>query len=211
MLKRTLLTSALLLAAGAATADIQKDLQRCTEITAHLKRLACFDGVAKKHSKEKTVGQQILAAPSSSSPTRAGSTGKWRTDISTNPLDDSKTVVLILEAESPKMRRGKPTLFLRCQSNRTEMYINWSTFVTTGDAWVTTRIGNNKATSGSWGTSTSNESTFAPRAIATIREMMQATQLIAQVTPHGENPATATFDISGLAEAIKPLRETCNW
>jgi type VI secretion system protein VasI len=40
---------------------------------------------------------------------------------------------------------------------------------------------------------------------------MDADNLVAQITPYNESPVTAIFDTSGLENAIKPLRETCNW
>ncbi|EIA1333958.1 hypothetical protein K6675_004653 [Vibrio parahaemolyticus] len=36
-------------------------------------------------------------------------------------------------------------------------------------------------------------------------------QLLTQITPYSESPVMATFDVSGLSEAIKPLRKACHW
>ncbi|WP_257025488.1 type VI secretion protein [Pseudoalteromonas sp. MIP2626] len=41
--------------------------------------------------------------------------------------------------------------------------------------------------------------------------MLTSDKLVAQVTPYNESPATAIFNTTGLKNAIKPLRETCNW
>jgi len=35
--------------------------------------------------------------------------------------------------------------------------------------------------------------------------------LYIEATPVNENTVNATFDIAGLSEAIKPLRESCGW
>ncbi|MHA4733259.1 type VI secretion system-associated protein TagO [Ensifer adhaerens] len=31
------------------------------------------------------------------------------------------------------------------------------------------------------------------------------------MTPYGDNPIMLEFDISGLDQAVKPLREQCGW
>ena len=43
-----------------------------------------------------------------------------------------------------------------------------------------------------------------------VRKMIDATMLIAELTPYSDPTITATFDIAGLAQAIKPLAEVCN-
>jgi len=40
---------------------------------------------------------------------------------------------------------------------------------------------------------------------------MKHDNFLTQITPYGENPVMATFDIQGLKEAIKPLRKACGW
>jgi type VI secretion system protein VasI len=40
---------------------------------------------------------------------------------------------------------------------------------------------------------------------------VRADRLLAQVTPYGSNPLLATFDTTGLTEAIKPVQQACNW
>jgi type VI secretion system protein VasI len=41
--------------------------------------------------------------------------------------------------------------------------------------------------------------------------MFGKSTMIVRITPFGENPFTATFNISGLEEAIVPLRQACKW
>lgn len=35
--------------------------------------------------------------------------------------------------------------------------------------------------------------------------------MIVRFTPFNESPVTAKFNITGLEEAIKPLRDSCGW
>ena len=98
----------------------------------------------------------------------------------------------------------------RCKSNKTELYINWDSYLGR-DAYVLTRVGSEKASKQEWGISTDSKATFRNKPIAFIKKMMTSNKLVAQVTPYNENPITAIFDTSGLENAVKPLRETCNW
>jgi type VI secretion system protein VasI len=49
------------------------------------------------------------------------------------------------------------------------------------------------------------------RSIPVIKRMFGKSTMIVRMTPFGENPFTATFNISGLEEAIVPLRQACKW
>ena len=86
--------------------------------------------------------------------------GYWDVRISSSPIDDSKTVILSLEADSGKNKWGKkPTLTVRCKENSTDFYINWNSYLGS-DADVLTRIGSSKAITSRWSMSTDKESTF---------------------------------------------------
>jgi type VI secretion system protein VasI len=140
-------------------------------------------------------------------------TGKWITQIDKNPLDDTKTVTLILQADEGKSSMGDPIyLIIRCMSNKTELYIKWQDYLGLDSVSVTTRIGNAKAETKMWNLSTDSKASFYPGSpILFIKNLMSADKLVAQTTPYGENPIIAIFDIRGLTEAIKLIQETCGW
>lgn len=136
----------------------------------------------------------------------------WMVDTSTNPLDDSKTVILQNEATEGGTRWGnKPTLVLRCQSNKTNAYINWGDYL--GDRpKVTTRLGDQPAETRYWTSSTDDRATFFPgNDVAFIKSLMEVDRLVAQVTPYNESPVTAVFNLAGLTDEIVPLQEACGW
>ena len=146
--------------------------------------------------------------------------GDWRVTRRTNPIDDSPTVVLSLAAETGLSRWGDPIIFYaRCQSNTTEVYVHWDTYV--GDdsrsaysTWknVTVRIGSRPAETQRWSVSTSNDATFAPYwAGDLLKDMLGADRLVLQMTPYGESPITAEFNTSGLHVVLEDLAKTCNW
>jgi len=49
------------------------------------------------------------------------------------------------------------------------------------------------------------------KSIPVIKQMIGKEKIVVRMTPYSESPFTATFNIAGLAEAVKPLREECRW
>ncbi|WP_238366934.1 type VI secretion system-associated protein TagO [Mesobacterium pallidum] len=49
------------------------------------------------------------------------------------------------------------------------------------------------------------------RSIPVIKSMFDSETLAVRLTPHSESPQEFAFNISGLEEAIKPLRQACHW
>jgi type VI secretion system VasI family protein len=181
--------------------------EACTKISSDKDRLDCFDETFSKSSR-------------GTSSRNEGDRGNWMVRVSTNPIDDSKTVALLLEAEEGRNARGERiSLIARCQSNKTEMYLNWGDFL--GDdstsvysdwKYVTVRIGDGQATKEKWSISTDKQATFAPSWAGNyLKKMIESDKAVFQTTPYNESPITAIFDIRGLAAALKPLAETCNW
>lgn len=140
--------------------------------------------------------------------------GRWDERKSISPMDDSPTVVLSLES-SDRIGSGfkseRPTLVIRCQENQTTAYINWQTFISVTDTEITTRIDSDLAQSSLWSVSSNYKATLSPKSIPFIKSMLNKESLIVRVTPFNDNSYTVKFDITGLDNAIKPVRETCGW
>lgn len=137
----------------------------------------------------------------------------WEVSQTANPIDDSPTVVLSIDAGSPSSSlRSAPSLILRCKSKNVDVYINWRQFLGSDETDVTVRLGRAAATRNSWGLSTDNEATFYPgRASTFITQLMSVDTLVAMTTPYSESPVTAVFAVSGLSSKIAPLREACSF
>lgn len=190
------------LSVGAGAADFKKGMASCAIKDGDLGRLECYDQLARAMNLD---GPQVVQ-------TSVSGTGKWDIRQSTNPLDDSKTVVLLLDSQGAKSKWGKTvSLIARCQSNSTELYITWNDYLGS-NAEVTTRVGAETAKTQRWTLSTDKQASFYPGSpIGFLKSMLGKDRLVAQVTPYNESPVTAVFPTSGLDNAIKPLRETCNW
>lgn len=159
----------------------------------------------------------VEAAPE---PAAAPDPGKWIVTRTTNPVDDSATVVARITADEGRSEYGQAVSFVaRCQSNKTEAYINWNTYVgddsrSVYEDWkvVTVRLGNKPSREQRWGVSTDNQGTFAPDWAGTLlKEMVKEERMVFQMTPYGANPITAVFDIRGLEGPLRQISEECGW
>lgn len=190
------------------TATVFADsIESCREIENDLDRLACFDRVSGR-------------TPISSGPE---SKGAWTISTRTSELKDTTDVFMRVESnDSVSCRfgnRDKITLMIRCMENTTAViFITPGCHMTSSDyndyGHVEYRIDSRKAKKARMEESTNNRSLglwSGSRAIPFAKEMFGAQSLIARITPYNENPFTVTFNISGLEEAIKPLRTSCNW
>lgn len=201
MKRALLLGMAVGLATSVQGATIDREVATCALVDGDLSRLECYDSLAKKYG---------LQGPQSQ-PVNISGNGKWDVDVETNPIDDSKTVTLILKADEGSNRWGRPVIMIaRCKSNTTDLYIAWNDYLGS-EADVLSRVGSHKARTRRWSMSTDSKATFHPQPIGFLKSMMESDTLVAQVTPYNESPVTAIFDTKGLSEAIKPLRDTCNW
>jgi len=178
-----------------------KEVAKCAAVKGELARLDCFDRLAKDNN---LIGKKTQQS-------NIEGKGQWHVKTQINPVDDSSTVILYLEAESGKgILDDTVSLIVRCQSNKTDLYINWYSYLG-NEARVLTRIGDANAQTSLWDVSPDKKGSFRKGPIGFLKEMMKASRLVAQITPYNENPITAVFDTTGLSSAIKPLRETCSW
>ncbi len=75
-----------------------------------------------------------------------------------------------------------------------------------------TRLDKESAVTKAWSISTDNKAVFVSGSnIAFAKQFMEHQSLLAQITPYGESPVMANFDLVGLTDAIKPLRDACKW
>jgi hypothetical protein len=146
--------------------------------------------------------------------------GAWEAHDSTNPVDDSKTLVATLKASEGTSSSGEPvTLIIRCQSKSMELFVNWKDYLGSDsheayDDWkhILVRVGQDEAVVQRWPLSTDSKASFAPgEPLALIKKILKAQRLVVQTTPFSENPVTAVFQLKGMDVAMKPLAASCGW
>ena len=155
-------------------------------------------------------------------PTSNRDVGDWsvREDISS--FDDSKTVVLHLESSDTVTDRfggGRrvPSLIVRCKENTTSLYIIAGGHYLAdiqGYGTVDYRVDDRPASEWSMEASTDNEALglwTGRRAIPAVKNLFGGSSLSVRLTPFSESPLEFSFPITGLEEAIAPLRKACSW
>ncbi|MGJ0534796.1 MAG: hypothetical protein ACR65W_16290 [Methylocystis sp.] len=178
-----------------------KEVMACAAISNDVSRLECFDSISARHN----LAPHTQLGPISG-------VGKWYVSSKVNPLDDQSIHYAILDATDAKNRWGKPvSLTVRCESNRTEMYINWNDFLGS-DAYTTFRVDKDAAKKSNWQLSTDKTAAFHPGSpVGLLKRIAKSNSFIASITPYNESPVTAVFETSSAAGAFAEIRKSCNW
>lgn len=176
--------------------------ERCASIASDSERLACYD---------------LEYKPA----TKVTSASKWQVSESVSPMDDSKTVNLHVESDEPIRGNfgGRETadIYIRCQEKTTSMYFVYAgNFLSSiqGYGEVTYRLDDHKPVTRSFEESTDNKALGlwnGGAAIPFIKGMLGKSVMTVRITPYNESPITTQFQVSGLEDAIKPLRAACGW
>ena len=75
---------------------------------------------------------------------------------------------------------------------------------------VVVKLDNKNIETELWERSKSLKTSFRDRPTHLLRQMMLHKKAVFQVKI-GQDPITAVFDINGLREILKPIRQLCNW
>ena len=127
-----------------------------------------------------------------------------------DPLTDLNAVAVYLVATDEF--RG---IQVRCnvsprRPNQPEVLVHWFQEIESEDPEVTWRFDSGEVLTEPWNLSTSGESTFyAGDAQDFIWSLMVSDRLVVRTTAN--RIFTATFELEGLAEVLRPYEETCDW
>jgi len=133
---------------------------------------------------------------------------KWISSIRVDPLSDAAVIVCMIAADTGEGVYGDTVYaILRFSNEDADVYISWESYIS--DPVVTTRFGTLKPDTYTWTASTDNQATFlnSYKVAAFISLFQSEDKFVAQVTPYGESPITAIFDIRGLTEELKQYPE----
>lgn len=206
-MKRWALTITLL---TASFAHAETALDGCAMIDADLDRLACYDEASGRTAKTTT-------------PLATDDTGKWNVNVKTSKFEDTTDVYLSLKSNDNVACRSYSTpapvqLWIRCLENTTSLFIATDNCHlasrVSGYGDVDMRTDGDKTRTVSMDASTDSRALgiwSGNRAIPAAIRLFEKEVLLVRFTPYNQSPVTAEFDISGLKNAIKPLREACGW
>jgi len=180
--------------------------ESCIEIKMDSSRLKCYDSIYR---------------PSSITASQTQLTGKWQVRSEISPIDDSTKVFVSLTGNDGIVNRfgqkENMSIYIACRENTTSLYIYFGgNFMSDnqGAGRITYRVDNNTAKKKSFTESNNNEALGlwnGGSSIPFIKSLFGGNRLYVQATPYNENAISDFFSITGLEEAIKPLREACNW
>lgn len=182
------------------------ELAECQSEVNGTKRLACYDKIFPQDKPDDTE----------SMPEQAVNHGKWQTSVTTSPVDDTKNVVLSLSSNdyirTPFGETVAPTIYVACREKKTEVFINWDVYLGLEQTSMLYRLDKQKAVEKNWSISTDTKAVFYKGSdIDFVRTLAKADKMYVRITPYNESPVSATFELSGLSDALKPLQEACGW
>jgi len=182
----------------------QDDPKTCAAIPNDAKRLECFDLIFKK-----------------SSVTKMSENSQWRVEEEKSKIDDSTNVTLLLEATEPiRNQYGQParlTILIVCREKTTNFYIVFGGHFmssTSDYGTVTFRLDKKPAIQKQLRESTDHKALGlwgGAASVPFIKTLFGSSTLFVRATPFNESSITGEFNISGLQDAIAPLRQACGW
>ncbi|QQM31703.1 hypothetical protein JET14_05915 [Martelella lutilitoris] len=170
---------------------------------------------------DSAISKKCLARAMATDGQIADYIGDWYIQIDTSPMDDTKTVAMLVSSnEEIPGRFGQSdtaSMLIRCLENTTSIHISLNgNFLSDiqGYGNVEYRLDKETARSQNMHVSSDNSALglwSGNRSIPFIRRMFDNDQMLVRITPYNGNPIMVTFPIKGLEKAIQPLREACHW
>ncbi len=145
---------------------------------------------------------------------QAQDTGKWAFTTTTDAMTDITSAVLMLASENgPEQSMA---IKIEGKKKKLQVFLIWNKFIAPNasnfGSIVTCRFGDGEPKlESTWSINTTKDGTWRRgsqrQTLNFIKKMMKVDRFIAQIKPYRENMLTATYDVTGLAEAFKPLQE----
>ncbi|WP_420863664.1 type VI secretion system-associated protein TagO [Algirhabdus cladophorae] len=148
--------------------------------------------------------------------------GSFRVIKTKSQIDDSPAVfVSVFSRDRKSMGRYKDPaqleLTIRCLENTTSLIMSHSNAFFSnvqGFGKVRMRLDGGQAFTRSMISSTDHSSLglwSGGKSIPVVKRMFDTEKLLVEIQAYNVSPKTFTFNIRGVKDAVKPLREACNW
>ena len=153
-----------------------------------------------------------IYATARSEPTWTAGPANWYVSTEVPALDDSQTAVIARDADNEItgwLSKSRPILYIRCKRNVIESYIYTGQQVELGAARI--RFDKEGLISPDMSKSTSGDSLFFEQGKEIITQMLAHNAMVVGFWPYKAGFVETTFNLRGLSDAIKPVRDACKW
>ena len=141
-------------------------------------------------------------------------TGSWQLRTEVSMFDDTKAIYLELPADQELWDASLPLLTLACKENSLQAYV-FGIVPQAGRrndlATARLRFDKTEAKKIRMVRAVRDDALFFRQPIEIVRTMMNHDQLLFGFTSVDSGLLTATFNLTGLREALRPLQEECGW
>lgn len=204
MLKQTLISSAVILFATAAFAEMTP--QQCSNIADSLQRLTCFDKLYPKSENTEETQSAETKAEAINSP--------WDVTEEKSPIDDSPRIRAFILPKNEDTKRsilGSTGLGLRCYDNTTSVIYLHGQFSINDSTQITYRLGDRSPQSEKWGSSDTRQAIglwSGSRAIPFMKQLKNGMTLAIQT----QNPRSeAVFELGNVEDIVTKIANACKW
>lgn len=197
------------LQARQAQRDFITQYVRCSAQTNNIERLACFDNIAQDMG---------LSTPAQNLQRKKilGTYGFWQV-IESQDAYSRDNIYLKLDAASELRSTGgistRPTLTLKCQSEKTEFYLDWKIALQSNKDGKTINVRYSVDTlpeqKGIWNLSDDNIAVYATDPAKMIREIRSHKKLVTILNAVNQPPQSAIFELDGFDNALAILIKRC--
>lgn len=179
-----------------------QDPKVCAALSEDKARLECYDLVHRKTA-------------------NVTNSSKWSVREEQSKIDDSRNVFLQVASIEPvvnQYRQSEPAfLTITCRQKTTDLFISFAGHFMSdlnGSGRVTTRVDKLPAKAISMRESNDHKALGlwdGGSSIPFIKTLLTGDVLYVRAVPYSASAVEIEFPISGIADAIKPLREACKW
>ncbi|HCR4011190.1 type VI secretion system-associated protein TagO [Citrobacter werkmanii] len=140
--------------------------------------------------------------------------GSWVTDSKVNKMTDETDFIAINTSPDTYIKSGSQrdtSLVLRCNSNKTEVFLSFHDFMGSTDPAITIRLDGGKPVKRTWGGGEGEDSAFSPNPVQLVKELSKHKKAIFGFEPYGSTMQVVEFDLTGMDKILDKLSESCNW
>lgn len=198
--------------------SIREQLHHCASIQDDLERLECFDAFSRAAGLAPVAPAGLKRSapapathPGPSQQLRPTTVSGWKMRIERDGRGRIHDVIVETRSVHGTGLHGVPvTLGLRCLDQEPSVYVGWEAYVGSGTVPVFVTIDGAITLQSNWTISSNGARTYYPgNAGVFIRSLTTAKRLSVRVAPYGGYEISASFNMTGIGDALRPLEKAC--